>query len=177
MMGRKLGLLCLKSLIEKRYVIKHLFTHKYEPNSEIVRDDYQDFVSLARENNIPLHVVNKGEEYDIIKNEDFDFIVSCCYRHILPKEVLILPKIMPLNLHYSLLPKYKGEKPLQRALKNKEQETGMTIHKMVETVDEGEIISQARIKIDEGDTVENLYQKLYKVTPRLLIDTLKKLEI
>ena len=48
---------------------------------------------------------------------------------------------------------------------------------MVETVDEGEIISQARIKIDEGDTVENLYQKLYKVTPRLLIDTLKKLEI
>ena len=175
MLARKLGLICLQTLIMEGYEIKHLFTHKFEPDSETIREDYNDFINIAKENKIPVHIVDNGEEYYILKNENFDFIISCCYRHILPKEVLSLPKIMPLNLHYSLLPQYKGAKPLQRALMNKEKETGMTIHKMVEKVDEGGIIAQAKVKIDEGDDVQKIYEKLYSVTPKLMKETLRRL--
>lgn len=105
-----------------------------------------------------------------------DTIVVTAYGKILPLEVLGLPPFGCINVHASLLPKYRGAAPVQRALMNGELETGITTMLMDEGMDTGDILLQQRVPIQEDENFGSLYGRLSRLGADLLIETLQRLE-
>ncbi|WP_059043743.1 methionyl-tRNA formyltransferase [Paenibacillus rubinfantis] len=101
-----------------------------------------------------------------------DLIVTAAYGQILPKGVLDLPQYGCLNVHGSLLPKYRGGAPIQRAIINGEKETGITLMYMAEGLDTGDMIAKAVVPIDDEDTSGTLFEKLSEAGARLLLEQL-----
>jgi methionyl-tRNA formyltransferase len=101
-----------------------------------------------------------------------DYIVVVAYGQILPRAILDTPKFGCVNVHTSLLPKYRGAAPIQAALLNGDEETGVTIMQMEEGLDTGPIISQRAIPIGATDDAQTLHDKLAKVGAELLVPTL-----
>jgi methionyl-tRNA formyltransferase len=94
------------------------------------------------------------------------------YGKIIPKEILDAPKFGFINVHTSLLPKYRGAAPIQWALINGGKETGVTVFKLKETLDTGDIILQKSIKIEDDDNTETLSVKLFDLGGKLLLEAL-----
>lgn len=119
----------------------------------------------------------KTDEFanNVIKLKPDMFIVSA-FGHILPKRILELPKIGALNIHASLLPKYRGAAPIQWAVINGEKETGVTAMLMDEGLDTGDIIFTSKIQISPDDTSATLHNRLADLGADLLIKTLKAIE-
>jgi len=105
-----------------------------------------------------------------------DLFIVISYGQILSSSILNIPKIFSVNLHASLLPKYRGAAPINRAIINGETLTGITIIKMNERMDAGEIILQKRVDIEPADTEITLQEKLAKEGPDLLSECLNKIE-
>jgi methionyl-tRNA formyltransferase len=101
-----------------------------------------------------------------------DLIVVAAFGQILPQGLLDVPKFGCLNVHTSLLPKYRGAAPIQWAVLNGETETGVTIMKMDAGLDTGEIVSQERIPITSDDTAQSLHDRLALIGGRLLVRTI-----
>lgn len=104
-----------------------------------------------------------------------DYFVVVAYGKILPVEVLELPKNMCINIHGSILPAYRGASPIQSALLHGETETGVTIMKMSEGMDEGDILKIRTITIDSTDTAGTLFEKFAAISGPTLIQTLREL--
>ncbi len=103
---------------------------------------------IAQKYNIPVfQPANSHELADTLKTAPHDLIITAAYGLILPKEVLSAPKYGCLNIHPSLLPKYRGPSPIQAAILNGDAETGVTIYKMDEQIDHGAIIAQEKIQV------------------------------
>lgn len=99
----------------------------------------------------PALVVDSKEFPDELTNSEWDFILVCSFGKILPREILDLPKHGCINIHPSLLPKFRGPSPYVSAILADERTTGVTVMQMTETMDAGPILAQARIEIDEAD--------------------------
>lgn len=112
------------------------------------------------------------EDYQRIIEANPDIIITCAYGQIIPSKLLTFPKYGCINVHGSLLPKYRGGAPIHWALINGEKETGITIMDMNEKMDAGDIISQAKIKITDETTLDNLYQEMANLGADLLERTL-----
>ncbi len=130
----------------------------------------------AIENNIPVFQPSRiKNDYEILKKLNIDLIVTCAYGQILPKEVLDLPKFACINVHASLLPKYRGSAPIQWALFNGDKETGVTIMYMDEGMDTGDIIKKDKINILDSDNVGTLHDKLSFLGAQTLENILPKI--
>ena len=126
--------------------------------------------TFAVENNIlVLTPSNIRKEYDDILRLDPDIIVTCSYGQIIPKEIIDFPKYGCINIHASLLPKYRGGAPIQRAIMNDEKYTGITIMYMDEHMDTGDIISMEKIKIEDSDNLQTITDKLSILGSKLII--------
>ncbi|WP_110932276.1 methionyl-tRNA formyltransferase [Paenibacillus bouchesdurhonensis] len=101
-----------------------------------------------------------------------DLIVTAAYGQILPKAVLDLPKHGCLNVHGSLLPKYRGGAPIQRSIINGEKETGITLMYMAEGLDTGDMIAKSVVPIEDEDTAGTMFEKLSLAGARLLLEQL-----
>jgi methionyl-tRNA formyltransferase len=123
----------------------------------------------------PIKIKNNNEVLEHLKSLDLDFIVVVAYGKILPKSILDIPKYGCINLHGSLLEKYRGAAPIQWAIANGEEKTGVTIMKMDEGMDTGDIYTKAEIKIDFEDTYITLSKKLSELGSNLLVETLLKI--
>ena len=99
----------------------------------------------------PALVVDSKEFPDELTNSEWDILVVCSFGKILPREILDLPKHGCINIHPSLLPKFRGPSPYVSAILADERTTGVTVMQMSETMDAGPILAQARIEIDEAD--------------------------
>ncbi len=99
----------------------------------------------------PALVVDTKEFPDELTNSEWDFILVCSFGKIVPKAILDLPKFGCINVHPSLLPKFRGPSPYVSAILADERTTGVTVMQMTETMDAGPILAQARIEIDESD--------------------------
>ena len=106
-----------------------------------------------------------------------DVIVVVAYGKIIPNEIIEIPKFGTVNVHGSLLPKYRGAAPIQWAIINGEKKTGITTMFINEKMDEGDILLKQEVEIDEDETLGELWQRLSKVGAELLIDTLKQIEL
>lgn len=130
----------------------------------------------AHEHNIEVYKPNRlKEDYEYILNKKPDIIITCAYGVIVPKVVLDYPSYGCINVHASLLPKYRGASPIVSSILNGEEETGITIMYMDEGIDTGNIIMSRSIKIENDDNSLSLSNKLSELGANLLIDTLPKI--
>ena len=127
----------------------------------------------ALEHNIPVfQPVKIREDYEEIKKYQPDLIVTCAYGQIVPKEVLDIPRLGCINVHASLLPKYRGGAPIHHAIMNGDSKTGITIMYMDVGMDTGDMISSSSIPIEDDDTLGTLSDKLSHLGAELLEETL-----
>lgn len=112
--------------------------------------------------------------FDEIKKTEPDLMITASYGQLIPKKILDIPKKGALNVHPSLLPKYRGSSPVQAALLRGEKETGITIILMDEKMDHGKIVSQSKFEIPEKSTLESLKKELSDRGAELLIETIPK---
>ena len=124
----------------------------------------------------PAKLRENKEIIDIIKNINPDAICVVAYGKIIPKEILEIPKYGCINVHPSLLPKYRGPAPIQWAILNGDEKTGVTTMYLDEGMDSGDIILQEETKIDNNETSGELWDRLSKVGAKLLVKTLKEIE-
>ncbi|MBE6133529.1 MAG: methionyl-tRNA formyltransferase [Erysipelotrichaceae bacterium] len=130
---------------------------------------------VALKYNIPCYQVEKiRKDYDFIKEINPDLILTLAYGQIVPKGVLDIPKYGCLNLHGSLLPKYRGAAPIQYALINNDQITGMSLMEMNERMDEGKVYASNIIDILEEDNSTSLFIKMGEAAFELVNDCLAK---
>ncbi|MGQ9616993.1 MAG: methionyl-tRNA formyltransferase [Spirochaetota bacterium] len=109
-----------------------------------------------------------------LRLHEIELIVVVAYGKILPGEVIRYPKLGSLNLHASLLPKYRGPSPIEAVLLNGESETGITIQLMDEEVDAGDILATIRIPLDEDTTQSELLRKVIEISPGFLTEVLRE---
>lgn len=121
--------------------------------------------------------VRKNEEFiEKIKSLNPDVICVVAYGKILPKEILEIPKYGCINVHGSLLPKYRGAAPIQWAVLNGDKETGVTTMYMDIGMDTGDMILKEKVEVGEDETTGELWDRLSKIGAKLLVETLKQIE-
>ena len=116
-----------------------------------------------------------GTALETIRQLDPELIVVAAYGRILPQEILDYPKFGCINVHSSLLPKYRGAAPIHWAILNGDQETGVTIMHMALALDAGDIIAQRATPIDPNETVEELHDRLAQLGAQLLVDAVAEI--
>lgn len=135
---------------------------------------------FAIQKNIPVfqpEKVRKNNEFiDEIKKLNPDVICVVAYGKILPKEILDIPHLGCINVHGSLLPKYRGAAPIQWAVLNGDKTTGITTMYMDEGMDTGDMILKQEVEIGEDETTGELWERLSKIGGKLLVETLKQIE-
>lgn len=128
---------------------------------------------IGLKNNIKVfQPIKIRDEYDEILRLNPDIIITCAYGQIIPKAILDYPKYGCINVHASLLPKLRGGAPIHHAIIDGYNETGITIMYMDVGMDSGDIITQAKTKIEDSDTLESLHDRLSIMGSKLLIETL-----
>lgn len=135
--------------------------------------------SVALEANLPVFQPEKlknGELQGILDELQPDLIVVVAYGKILPDYIIDYPKYGCVNVHASLLPKYRGAAPIQRAIINGEETTGVTTMKMDSGLDTGDMLLKAETEIGEYETSEELFDRLAEIGGELLLKTIKGLE-
>lgn len=132
----------------------------------------------AQELGVPVYQPTKlrdGTALELIGQLDPELIVVAAYGRILPQEILDYPKYGCINVHSSLLPRYRGAAPIHWAILNGDQETGVTIMHMALALDAGDIITQRTTPIDPDETVEDLHDRLAKIGAELLVETVEQI--
>lgn len=133
----------------------------------------------AQELNIPLFFIEQDSHehaIDELKKYDADLFVVIAYGGILPSDILSIPKFYSLGLHASLLPKYRGAAPINWAILNGEETTGVTVFKLSEEMDTGDIILQRRVEILDSDDAGTLSLKLSEEGSHLLLEVMGLIE-
>lgn len=120
--------------------------------------------------------IKKEEAVDVLKQYDADIYVVAAFGQILSKEILDLPKFGCVNIHASLLPKYRGAAPIQWAIIDGEEKTGITIQQMNEGVDTGDILLQKEYTLSADETGESLFDRLCNLGAEAVVEALKKIE-
>ena len=121
----------------------------------------------------PNTINNEWTKSQITNHKSFDFLVVVAYGQILSQEILDAPEIAAVNLHPSLLPRWRGPSPMKSALLAGDTETGVTIQQMVKKLDAGAILSQVTTPIDAEETITTLQDRLTTMGATLLVETLK----
>lgn len=153
---------CLSQLIDDGYNITAVFTREDKPVGRKRILTAPPVKQVALEHSIPVYQPKtmRGRAAQTVKELAPDMIIVVAYGRILPKEVIDVPAFGCLNLHVSLLPKYRGAAPIQWALINGEKQTGVTVMRIDEGLDTGDIIDVLPIDIDENETRPQLFDKV-----------------
>ena len=130
---------------------------------------------LGLEVRTPSNLESEGE-YNFFKKNKPDVVVVVAYGKLIPKKILDIPQILFINLHASLLPKFRGASPIARAILNLEKETGITIMKIREKLDSGPYMRQIKIPIQTNTSAGELEDKLSEIGAKSLIESLDVIE-
>ncbi|NLG93316.1 MAG: methionyl-tRNA formyltransferase [Clostridiales bacterium] len=169
---------CLQSIIEKHTVCA-VFTQPDKPKGRGYALTPPPVKVLAQEKNIPVYqpkTLRTEEAAQLIRDLNPDAIVGVAYGKILPKEILAVPPYGCINVHASLLPKYRGAAPIQWAVINGEKETGVTTMYMAEGLDTGDMLLKEKTEIGPEETAGELHDRLSQLGAELIIKTLQGIE-
>ena len=152
------GYACLETLLALGAEIAAVFTHEDDPAEEVW---FRSVRRLAEQSGLPVFTPERLDADWVARLRVWepDFLFSFYYRRLLPTAVLETARLGALNLHGSLLPRYRGRCPVNWVLINGERETGVTLHYMVARADAGDIVAQRRVPIADDDTAYTLYGK------------------
>ncbi len=167
-----LGIVGLEALAREGFDIRAVFSHEDDPEENIW---FGSVVEWAKQNQIPVFCppqINRPDWIEKVRALSPDVIFSFYYRHLLGRDILMIPRAGSFNLHGSLLPAYRGRCPVNWVLVNGEKRTGVTLHHMLEAPDAGDLVGQKEVVIDFEDTARTLYQKLCAKAKELLDEML-----
>jgi methionyl-tRNA formyltransferase len=166
-------------ILNKHHEIIGVFTKIDKPNQRGKKIKFNPVKQYALDNNIDIYQVKSvktKEVIDKIKELNPDIIVVVAYGKILPNELIEIPKYGTINVHSSLLPKYRGAAPIHYAIINGEKETGVTIMDIAEELDAGDIILQAKTEITDEDNLESVHDRLAEIGAKTLLEAIKLIE-
>ncbi len=170
----------LSALYDEGFQIIGVVTNPDRQKGRGMKYTESDVKKFALEKNLKIYQpenVKKNIEFvNTIKELKPDLICVVAYGKILPKEILDIPKNGCINLHPSLLPKYRGTAPIQWSILNGDKETGVSTIYMNEKMDAGDIILQEKTQIGEYETTGELWNRLSIMGARLLVETIKQIE-
>lgn len=170
----------LKALYEAKYNIVGVVTNPDRPKGRGMKMIASPVKEYALEKHLevyqPEKVRNNEEFLNTVKKINPDLICVVAYGKILPKELLEIPKMGCINVHGSLLPKYRGAAPIQWAVLNGDKKTGITTMYMNEGMDTGDMILKKEVQIGEDETTGELWERLSKIGAELLVETVEKIE-
>jgi methionyl-tRNA formyltransferase len=169
----------LKKLIDEKYDVVGVFTQPDKPRDRGMKLSYSPVKKLAMENGIPVYQPTKlrdGTATELVKSLEPDILVVVAYGRILPDDMLEVPKYGAINVHASLLPKYRGAAPIQWAVLNGDKITGVSTMYLASEMDTGDIIYTAETEIGEFETSGELFDRLMVMGAELLDRTLRDIE-
>lgn len=170
----------LKAIYEKGHEILSVITVPDKPKGRGMKLVYSEVKEYAISKKIevlqPDRLRGNIEIIEKIKNMNPDIICVVAYGRILPKEILSIPKYGCINVHPSLLPKYRGSAPIQWAILNGDKKTGVTTMYLDEEMDAGDIILKEEVIIEDNETSGELWNRLSKIGAKLLVKTLEQIE-
>jgi len=169
---------CLEQLVSNGYKVIEVVTQPDRPKGRKRELTPPPVKEAALKYQIPVFQPEKLRDEEAVEHIltlKPDLIVTAAYGQILPKEIIQLPKYGCINVHASLLPKYRGGAPIHKSIIDGESETGVTIMYMVEKLDAGDILTQVKVPIESTDTVGSVHDKLATAGSSLLLETIPKL--
>lgn len=169
----------LKALVEAGHDVIAVVTQPDKPKGRGKEVQMTPVKEQALEYNIPVYQPVKARDPEFVKlltDLTPEVMVVAAFGQLLPKSILDIPKYGCINIHASLLPKYRGASPIQYAVINGEKESGITTMMMAEALDTGDMLDQAKVTLDLKETGGSLHEKLSQIGGSLIIKTLNKLE-
>lgn len=169
------GVHCLKVLIDAGIQIDLVVTHQDDPNENVW---FGNVAQLCQEKQIPYITPTANELTTLAPNIAAlspDYIFSFYYRHMIPAAILACARIAALNMHGSLLPKYRGRAPVNWAILHGETQTGATLHVMEVKPDAGDIVGQASVSIGPDETATEVFKKVTQAAVTVIQEALPEL--
>ena len=169
----------LQALVDSGYEVAGVFTQPDKPKNRGMKLLPTPVKECACTHGIPVYqprTLRDGEALELLRRLEPDLIVVAAYGKIFPREILELPRLGCVNIHSSLLPKYRGAAPINWAILTGEERTGVTLMYMAEGLDTGDMLASAETEIDLAEDAAQLHDRLAQMGARLLTDTLPALE-
>ena len=170
----------LEALIKNKFDILSVYTQPPAKSNRGQKINVSSIEEFSKKNKLNFRNpknLNSEEEFKIFKELSTDLVIVVAYGQIIPKNFLELAKFGFINIHASLLPKWRGAAPIQRAIMNRDTKTGVSIMKIEEKLDSGPVLSAKEIDLDQNITYGEVEKKLSIAGASLLIESLKKIEI
>ncbi len=166
----------LNSLIKDNYYIEFVYTQSGRPAGRGLRKKNSEIYEVAKTKNINIRVPEKldHEEINFISNKEIDIIIVAAYGLILPERILKIPKYGCLNVHASLLPKWRGAAPIQRSIMAGDKKTGISYMLMDKGLDTGPVILQKETEIGENDNFLKVHDSLSLIASQTISETILK---
>lgn len=169
----------LESIINAGHEVIAVVTQPDKPKGRSGQMQFSPVKECALKYNIPVFQPEKVKTPEAIaklRQYGADIFVVAAFGQIVSKEILDMPRFGCVNIHASLLPKYRGAAPINQVIIDDEEYTGVTIMQMDEGIDTGDMLAKKVIPIDKKETAESLFDKLAKVGAELIVETLPKIE-
>jgi len=166
----------LKSIYESKHKILKVYTQppkKKNRGQKILNSPIHEYAKKLKISVRNPFSLNQKEEIEYIKNLKPDIVVVVAYGKILPSDLLNLEKILFINVHASLLPRWRGAAPMQRAIMNMDSETGISIMKIEPKLDTGPVMLQSKFKIHPNLNYKELSEEMSKIGAKLILDALE----
>lgn len=169
----------LRALLQDNCNVVAVFTQPDRPRDRGMRLMPPPVKVLAMEHNIPVYqpeTFRDGEATRLLQSLEPDLLITAAYGRLLPQEFLDVAKKGSINLHGSLLPKYRGAAPIQWAILNGDKTTGVSIQYMVKAMDAGPVIASRKTEIGEFETSGELFDRLMVLGAELLVETVHRID-
>ena len=164
----------LKSLYQNGYPISVVYTQPPQKSHRGQKINKSPIQGISETLNIdfrcPENLKDNDEEYRFIKNLNADLAIVVAYGKLIPKNFLNLTKKGFINIHGSILPSWRGAAPIQRSIMNLDKETGISVMKLVETLDSGPVSNIYKIKLDQNNSAEEISEKLSFLAAEKILD-------
>lgn len=176
-LGSDTAISVLKSLCNSKHEVVAVVCQPDKPNGRNNKIEMCEIKKYAFSKNIPVLQYDKISKEGVQDLVNFkpDFLISASYGQLISQEIIDIPKYETLNIHPSLLPKYRGASPIMSAILNGDKETGVAIMKMVLQMDAGATYVIEKVKINENETAGELTEKLFNLGSQLLLETIEKI--
>ena len=169
----------LEMLLKKKINILKIYTQSPKKSKRGQKVNISPVQEFSEKNKLNFRIpekLNTDDEFNIFKDLSPDLVVVVAYGKLIPKKFLSIPKLGFINIHASLLPKWRGAAPIQRAMINGDEKTGVSIMKIEEKLDSGPVLSSEELNLNKSDTFGDVYKKLSVMGAELLSRNLENIE-
>ena len=169
----------LNSLLKNNYNILSVYSQPPVKSKRGQKINISPLHEFAERNTLSVRNpkdLNSNNEYNFLKDQSADLAIVVAYGQIIPKDLLCVTRLGFINIHASLLPRWRGAAPIQRAIMSKDKKIGVTIMKIEEKLDSGPVISFRELQLNSDKTCGEIEKELSEIGASLLIESIKKIE-